>query len=220
MARSCSCRSTRWASGAYQVAVLSLIVTMLIGALAHRADRGASARMRRTSTCRTRPCRRLRSRPRAARGRSLARSLSRRSPRGAPVATPTRSRSSRRAWSVRAPAEGVRRPPVRGDEHGRVAGSSRTDAVRDRPAGDALRGAEDVPHREPVAAAEVADQRIRRRRRPRVTGPGQLQRAQVRVRQVRDVDVVADRACRRASGSRRRTASAAALRRPPRARSG
>ena len=201
-------------NGAYQVAVLSLLVTMLIGlwlVLAGQRPLGRLGRGRRWARERAAERRRRAWRRSARRSTTAARPRQSPYPPGWPAATPRRSRSSPRASTVAASSRGRRRArsfaatstggsPARRGPHG----------VRDRPADDRLGGGDHLAHAEAVAvprlqasAASVA--RVARRRR--------LERQRGGLGEVRRRGCSRGSACHRASDSRRRRRSAGG---PPR----
>ena len=129
-------------NGAYQVAVLSLLVTMLIGlwlVWPVRDDWAGSGEVRRrrpTSATAGRRTDWRRARPRWSRA-SVALSPGSRS--GGAGATPRPSRRSHRARSLRPPSRGRRGSIVARDEDRRVAGPPLAHRERDRSPDDALR---------------------------------------------------------------------------------
>ena len=206
----------RSASAAYQIAVLSLLVTMLIGAwlirpvsdrwsgsgeVAIEAAAGAARAGDRAARAEVRPAQ-----------SSKPAGWRRRQAQAEPIISSRVDRVGRQPSTSRGPIDGR-------DEDRRVAGSRRGPMVYGiGTPDDALGRGDDLADAEPAAAAEVADER---RVRSSVARRGRLEREEVGVGEVRDVDVVADAASRRASGSRRRRASAGArCRRPRRGRSG
>ena len=186
----------RLGTGAYQVAVLSLLVTMLIGLwlVWPVSDRwSGSGELAEPSVPAMPAPRRPVSRPTARRSTTAARPS---------VAVPVRvgrppgpggpdHRVEGRA--ARRPAEHLPGPGVGRHEHRRIARAARPDRVRDRPPDRGLDRRQDLADGEAVRRAEVArDRRVARRARAGSRGR-QQQRRQVRVGEVRDVDVVADR---------------------------
>ena len=172
---------------AYQIAVLSLLVTMLIGAWLHPAGERPLERLRGSRD--RGPAGTAGAGDRAARadGRPAQSSIAasgwrRRQAQAEPIIA---SRFDR----VRTPAQHVGRPIDGRHEDRRVARAPRTDRVRDREPDDALGRLDHLADAEPAAAAEVADER---RVRPGVARRGRLEREEVRVGEVGDVDVVAD----------------------------
>ena len=100
-------------TGAYQIAILSLIVTMLIGLwlVWPVSDRWTgSGELHAHDRVPRPPARRRPARARSRAARRPGLSVSRRSPRGSPGATPTPSRSSRPASSDGAPSRAPRAP--------------------------------------------------------------------------------------------------------------
>ena len=205
--------STPSGNGAYQVAVLSLLVTMLIGRWLIRPVSGRVVRFRRAERCRSTaaPPRRRRGRAsgpadaadssRASRqatprdgGPEIQAAFDmddsgRRRDRVGPSATPRPSRSSPRASS--AAGRQPRTLAARSMAATRTGGSParRGPIVWGPAARRPLGRREDLADAEAAAAAEVADQRAVG---PRVAGRRRLERPQVRVGEVDDVDVVAD----------------------------
>src|SRR3954449_13304149 len=90
---------------------------------------------------------------------------------------------------LRTPAEDLRRPGGTCDQHRRVARAAWPHTERDRRPDRTFRRRDDLPDRKTAAIPEVADERLIR---PRVPGRRRLERPDVRIGQVRDMDVVAD----------------------------
>ena len=105
-----------------------------------------------------------------------------------PAPRPGRPDHRLQARPLRTPAEdlgGTRGP---GDEDRRIARPPRADTERDGRPDHGLGRLDDLADREAAAVAEVADERLVR---PGIARRGRLDRPQVRVGEVRDVDVVA-----------------------------
>ena len=96
---------------------------------------------------------------------------------------------SSRLGPRRSPAEDLRRTGRPRDEHRRVAGSTGADGVRHGPTGGRLGRREHLADREAAAVAQVERERLVR---ARIAGRGGLEGEEMGLREVGDVDVVAD----------------------------
>ena len=178
----------RIGNGAYQVAVLSLLVTMLIGVWLVwpvRDDWSGSDELAADAV--VVPPERLApaSAPIEPAGDLVGVAV-----RVRPAPRPRRSDHLVETGSSWSPAEDVCRAVRRGDQDRRVAGSAWPDLMRDRPPDDGLGRRDDLEVAEPAAVAEVA--REEAIADPRVAGRRRLDRPEVGVGEVGHVDVVAD----------------------------
>ena len=164
-------------NGAYQVAILSLLATMVHRPVAGLAGERPLGRVRRGAA------RRPHGRGAAsAPGPGPAPLEPRARPGVASVAVAGRVRTAPgpgradhlvQGRAARRPAQDLARPLVGGHQDRRIAGAAGTDRVRDRRADHVGRRGEHLAHREARRGAQVADERLRgalARTRPRIAG--------------------------------------------------